>query len=265
MPPQIASHNRTELFPLFGGDWGTAQTVAKIRQLVDQGKKSIEVNRAAIAITWNTPNFSESPKAQAIFYWVLENTRFIPDINGVETLRTADEILRVRGGDCDDLNAILIPSLLATIGIPSRLVTIAHHPDDPKEFTHIYSEAFVDGRWIPMDVARPGAAFGRGPEHYFRKRIWDLESNAFQDVARLNGYLGDDSSSSGVNYNSLANTLFTGTSDIILAENANPANIYGTVTTTPASLASGTALAGGSGSLILLLLLGVGAVVLFNR
>ena len=172
-----------------GGDTGTAQTIARIRQLVSNGKKSINVNRTAIGIVWGTSPFSQTEKAQAIFNWVAQNTRFISDIVNAETLRSADEILRVRGGDCDDLNAILIPSLLATIGIPSRLVTIAHNSDDPTDFSHIYSECLVDGQWRAMDVARPGAAFGRAPETYFRKRVWDLESPRYQDVAGMSGYL----------------------------------------------------------------------------
>ena len=181
--------NATRTLHLSGGDPGTVQTIAQIRRLVDRSIKSIHVNRLACSIVWATPQFSESAKAQAVFSWVQQNTRFISDIVGKETLRTADEILRVRAGDCDDLNAILIPSLLGTIGIRSRLVTIAHDPDDPQDFSHIYSEAFVDGEWVPMDVARPGATYGRGPENYFRMRVWDLYSPAYFDAKTLNGYL----------------------------------------------------------------------------
>jgi len=52
---------------------------------------------------------------RSIFDWVRRNIRFFKDIDGVETLRTAREILTIRGGDCDDINAVLLPSLLLTI------------------------------------------------------------------------------------------------------------------------------------------------------
>lgn len=176
-------------YPMAGGDTGTAQTVSAIRKLVARGKKSLAINRLAIGIVWPTPNFSQTEKAEAIWRWVNENTRFIPMIVGAQTLRTAEEILQVRGGDCANLNAVLIPSMLETIGIPARLVTIAGDPTDPQEFTHVYAEAFVDGQWVPMDVARQGAAFGLAPEHYFRKRVWELESSRWQDVPGLSGLL----------------------------------------------------------------------------
>jgi len=160
-----------------------------MRKLIDEGKKDQLVNRTAIGIVWNTPQFSETPKAQAIYQWVQANCRFITDMVGAETLRSARETLAVRAGDCDDFT-ILIASLLATIGIRSRAVTISSHSDDPQSFSHIYPEAFVDGRWIAMDVARPGAQFARSPEKYFRKREWDLFSPTWRDVSGLSGYMG---------------------------------------------------------------------------
>jgi hypothetical protein len=186
---QISAGNQSRTLPLSGGDIGTAQTIAHMRQLIDAGKKDQLVNRTAIAIVFNTPQFSELPKAQAIYQWVQQNCRFITDMVGAETLRSARETLTVRAGDCDDFT-ILIASLLATIGIRSRAVTISSHSDDPQSFSHIYPEAFVDGRWIAMDVARPGAQFARSPETYYRKREWDLFSPNYKDVSGLNGYMG---------------------------------------------------------------------------
>lgn len=210
---------------LLPGDWGTAQTVAQIRRLIERGKKSQAINELAIGIVWNTPNFSQTAKARAIFDWVRANTRYVPMILGVQTLRTANEILQVRAGDCANLNAVLIPSLLETIGIPARLVTIAGDADDPRDFTHIFAEAFVDGRWVPMDVARPGAAFGRAPEVFYRARIWDTASAAYRDVKRLNGYLGQAVDNSGSTFATDVGAISSGVENVIAASRANPANI----------------------------------------
>jgi Transglutaminase-like superfamily len=220
--PAASAVNRAQLSPLLWGDWETAQTIAAIRGLVDQGKKSVWINRQAIAIVWNTPNFSETDKARAIFDWVRQNTRFIPMIRNVQTLRAADEILRVRGGDCANLNAVLIPSLLETIGIPARLVTVAADPDDRGEFTHVYAEAFVDGQWVPMDVARPGAQFGRAPELVYRQKVWNIDSGF--SGAKLSGLLR----SPGLGQTDLSTdvgAVTSGAANVIAALRASPTNI----------------------------------------
>ena len=160
-----------------------------MRQLIDAGIKDQQVNRTAIAIAWPTQQFSETPKAQAIYNWMQQNLRFMPDMVGKETLRTPRETLTVRAGDCDDFT-ILAAALLGTIGIRSRAVTVSSHADDSQSFSHIYPEAFVDGKWVAMDIARPGAQFGLTPQKYYRKREWDLFANNFRDVSGLSGYMG---------------------------------------------------------------------------
>jgi hypothetical protein len=185
----ISAGNQSRTLPLSDGDTGTAQTIAHMRQLIDAGIKDQQVNRTAIAIAWPTQQFSETPKAQAIYNWMQQNLRFMPDMVGKETLRTPRETLTVRAGDCDDFT-ILAASILGSIGIRSRAVTVASHADDPQSFSHIYPEAFVDGNWVAMDIARPGAQFGLTPQKYFRKRVWDLFSNNYKDVSGLSGYMG---------------------------------------------------------------------------
>jgi hypothetical protein len=182
-------HGQTQTFPLSEGDTGTAQTIAQMRSVIDRYVKNQDVNRTAIALAWNSPQFSQAPKAQAIFTWISQNFRFVGNIVGKQTLRTPIETIQVRGGSCADFT-VLIATLLGTIGIKSRAVTISSHSDDPQSFSHVYPEAFVDGQWVAMDVARPGAQFGRTPEVYYRKREWNLFGSGFKDVSGLSGYLG---------------------------------------------------------------------------
>jgi hypothetical protein len=172
--------------PLSEGDVGTEETIAYVRQAVDQSVKDPLVNRTAIAILHaaHIRAYDFAGEVRAIFDWVLRNIRFTRDIRGKETVRTARETLTVRAGDCDCINAVLIPSLLQTIGHTVRLVTISAHPVSPN-FSHIYAEVLLNGRWIPVDAARRDAAFGRGPTRYSRKRIWALNSDDFEDVQGL--------------------------------------------------------------------------------
>jgi hypothetical protein len=176
--------------PLADGDQGTAQTIARIRKLVHQGMCDQFVNRSAIQIVRGAgiQQFDFAGEVKAIYEWVKRNIRFTKDIAGIETLRTAREILLVRAGDCDDINSILLSSLLATIGHDVRLVTISSDPEAPRVFSHIYIEVEMGGEWVPLDSARRDPAFGRGPHSYFRKRIWSLTNSGFQDVQGLGGY-----------------------------------------------------------------------------
>jgi hypothetical protein len=184
-----------------GGDRGTEFTVARIRELVRQGMTDQAINRLAMEIVHaaGVQPFDFVGEIRVIFDWVRKNIRFFKDIDGVETLRTAREILTIRGGDCDDINAVLLPALLLTIGHSVRLVTISNAPDAPAVFSHIYCEVEIGAQWVPLDAARRDPAFGKGPRSYFRKRIWSLTDNGYRDVSGLgfygrrqrNGRLGD--------------------------------------------------------------------------
>jgi hypothetical protein len=198
-PPLVLGLSPVRRQTIADGDRGTEQTINAIRRLVHQGMTDQAVNRLAIQIIQRAGvrQFDFVGEGLALYQWVLRNFRFVRDVAGVETLRTAREILTVQAGDCDDINGVLLPSLLATTGHDVRLVTISSQAEDPRAFSHIYCEAYLGDRWIPLDAARRDAAFGKGPRHYFRKRIWPLTTNGFQDVQGLGFYrspLGDDSS-----------------------------------------------------------------------
>jgi hypothetical protein len=184
--------------PLAAGDQGVEQTINVIRQLVDDAVKDPAVNVTAIQMVRGAGDqFSRDAKAQAIYAAVANRFSYVEDPVGPlgpkETLRPARVLLQIWAGDCDDAS-VLIASLLGTIGIPSRLVTIAADPSAPDEFSHIYPEAEVfPGNWVAMDIARPGSAYGSAPQRYFRKRVWSLTDRAYQDMSgcscsRLNGY-----------------------------------------------------------------------------
>jgi transglutaminase-like putative cysteine protease len=55
-------------------------------------------------------------------------------------------------GDCDDM-AIMSASLLCCASIPARLTAIQSLNAD--EYDHVFTEAKVDGTWIPVDPTVP--------------------------------------------------------------------------------------------------------------
>lgn len=281
---QIQTAPTTRTVALQNGQRGTAQTIAAMRPLVDQGIKDQGINRTAIAITWNTPEFSETPKAQAIFQWMQQNLRFFTDMAGKETLRTPQETLAVRAGDCDCF-VVLGAALLGTIGIPSRPVTVSTDPSDPNTFSHVYLEAYVDGQWIAMDRGRPNSAFGLAPQHYFLKKTWpafsDIGTSGDTGVSRLSGYMhctnlgrgrlgragmGDDTTDAQ-NAALLIATASQGIAQGINASNGIPPgytiNPYGQLV--PLTAAGTVPLTSGFSSGTLLLLLVVGAALVMSR
>jgi Transglutaminase-like superfamily len=190
LPPMKA-----QSVPLAGGDAGIAQTIRAMNQLIDQGKKDPEIHElAAKIITARRVPPDYDPRSallriRAIGEWVGRNILYTRDVTGKETLHGAREVVRLKIGDCDDFT-ILICSMLGTIGIPCRIVTISSHSLDPSQFTHVFPEAKAGHRWIPVDFARRNPAFGKGPEHWARRREWSTTSDEYEDVAGLGTYGG---------------------------------------------------------------------------
>lgn len=178
--PPLAS----QFLPLDEGDAGTVDTIRQMCRLIDEGARDPEVNRTALAIVhaYKVPQFNFEGERRAIFDWKRRCIRFFRDIEGKETLRSARETLAVRGGDCD-CQTILTLALLKTIGQLVRIVTISTHPEAPDIFSHVFPEVRDErGRWISVDTARKKPGYGRGPSHWFRRRIWDTDDGTWQDA-----------------------------------------------------------------------------------
>lgn len=249
---QDPARNLAGSVPLQPGDDGTAQTVALIRRAYQAGLTDPLVRSTAGQLVRGLDAQDLEGQARAIFNWVKRNIRFVRDPVGHEVVSSASFTLTHGFGDCDDVNAVLIPSLLGAVGIHTQLVTVATYPDDPS-FTHIYCEAQVGGLhgsrggWVPLDMARPGAAFGVTGNSYFRKRVWDIEGDSYRDLAGLSGgyrsitqapvrTLGDDG---GFDWSGLASIITAGTAaatNVIASLRTPASNLY---YRTPALTATG--------------------------
>lgn len=287
--------------PLLAGDAGVEQTVELMRRLIDRGVTDPELRALTIKILRDSgaPPHDPLAKADAIYSWVHTNIYFVNDPvdsdgDPKETLSPARDILQFGGGDCDDF-AVLMSTLLQIAGFQTHIVTVASDPRDPGQFTHVYPEVEIDGAWIPVDAARPGAHFGLAPEHVYRRKVWSSASilkGLGQQRFSLAGYtqlrhlpklpMGDAQDLITAGGQSIA--------DIISAARAAPQNIYGGVATGPGQIPSTTVYGGGypaispyagypavpavtspfgtlttGGLLIGLAVLGIGAALLFRR
>lgn len=250
--------------PLLAGDAGTAQTIRAIRNLVDDAWKDSVVNRAAIDILRNAgvdQYASDAEKGLALYNWALANMYFVNDPVTKEALRPARELLQMRAGDCDDINAILLPSLLGTVGIEPRLVTIAANSSDPSVFSHIYAEANVDGAWTAYDAARPGAQYGAAPPAWYRREWWSLVDDSHSDYpgyGQLSGQRARRRMSGLGDLTSFFQTAIADSSGLIRSA-IGPG---GATSITPSVVA--TPAASASSSILPLLLLGIGGIVLWK-
>lgn len=198
------------------GTPGTEKTISYARQLIQEGLKNPQVRELVLKILNDAGvrGFDETGEVHALYEFVRQNFSFRDDPVGYQYLQPVTGILRTKSGNCASLNLILLPVLLGTVGYPTRAITIKSDSSMPDEFSHVYVEVGLkDGRWIPLDVARPDAAFGLAPSAgaYWDKATWPLTAgqftggvmngmrpSAFRGVrARLRG-LGDGIDWSGV-------------------------------------------------------------------
>ena len=168
--------------PLMAGDAGTAQTIAKIRELIDSAWRDPEIVAYASNVIRNAgvQPFDQKGQIQAL-YRDAKSFYFLPDPWTKEALHPAQDLIQWRQGDCDDINAILLPSVLGAVGFHTRLVTVAADARDPNSFSHIYCEVNLNGQWIPLDAARPGAQFGVAPPKFYKRWWWSIEDGSHFD------------------------------------------------------------------------------------
>lgn len=137
---------------------GASQTLQEMARLIRQGKREQEIRNLAVKLT--TQGFNErrgllqkdyEGEARRLLQFVRDEIRYVRDTNNVELLHDPLTLLDVGAGDCDD-KAILLASLLESIGNPTRLVAVAF---EPEQFSHVWVQAFIHGRWIDLEATEP--------------------------------------------------------------------------------------------------------------
>lgn len=131
----------------------------KMRDLIRAGKESLPVRLRAAEIIKNLPPKKWAAEAAIIQRWVRDNIRYTKDINGVETLHTAEKVLELGYGDCDD-KTILAASMLESVGHPTRLKAVGFAPGN---LSHVYPEVMLGRKWVPVETTMAGWELGQAP------------------------------------------------------------------------------------------------------
>lgn len=148
------------------GRAGVVQTLHIMRALVRHYKRDGHIRAVAAHVVQAVPLKSWRSEAQALFEYVRRTIRYTLDTNGQELIQTPDRLLDTRSGDCDDM-AVLLASLLESIGHPTRFVAIGMRPND---LSHVFVETKIGDVWIAADPTEQGA-FGWSPEMFLDRHI----------------------------------------------------------------------------------------------
>lgn len=148
------------------GRAGVVQTLHVMRELVRQYKRDAHIRATAAMAVQSIPLKSWRVEAKALFEFVRQHIRYTLDTVGHELIQTPDRLLDTRAGDCDDM-AVLLASLLESIGHPTRFVAIGMQPG---ELTHVFVETKIGDVWVAADPTEQ-CAFGWSPEFFADRHI----------------------------------------------------------------------------------------------
>ena len=156
----ISSDPPTTLTELRRGKQGTAQTLTEMSRIVkEHGRTDPEVRAVADHLTRHLPQKDKGGEIRALYEFVRDRIRYSWDTAGLETLQWPAITLKRGQGDCDD-KSILLASLLAAKGHPTRFIAVGLDPSRPT-YVHVYVETVMgrrmDGqrRWVPLETTEP--------------------------------------------------------------------------------------------------------------
>ena len=131
------------------GNEATRYTLKKMRELINQGKKSVKIRKLFSEMLSGIDGRNAAGVLSAVFHFVRNRIRYQKDIHEVETLQTPERTLELGFGDCDD-QSILTASIIEAAGYPSRIVLVSNQPSGI--FHHVFIQGFDGANWISMDT-----------------------------------------------------------------------------------------------------------------
>jgi len=135
---------------------GVEHTLQRMRDLVRSGRVDPAVRGTALTLIALLPEHDRAGEINALFEFVRDRIRYVPDVLDVETLATAGTTLATAAGDCDD-KSVLLAALLESIGIATQFMATGYA--SPTWFDHVYVRALLpSGEWLALDPTEPHAA-----------------------------------------------------------------------------------------------------------
>lgn len=141
------------------GERGAHATLRIIKATARQDAASPEIRLLAQEIVGEFVSYDDESEVRALHAFVRDEIRYTRDVYGLETVQAPRLTLRTGSGDCDDKTALLAALLLA-IGHPVRYVLARTSRARPADFSHVYLETPVRGRWTALETIIPGRPVG---------------------------------------------------------------------------------------------------------
>lgn len=145
--------------PMLGGDSGTAQTVAQMRNLVNSSLTDPVVVATARALAAAAQVRDTDGQAENIKTYLMDHFQFVRDPSGVELLSTPRFMLdsitarMYAQGDCDEA-AILAAALGKAIGLRARFILLGFS-GSTGPLAHVFTLLRGRSAWHNLDVTRP--------------------------------------------------------------------------------------------------------------
>jgi len=145
------TETKTQLLTIPDGSQGTLATLKIMKRLTKAGKKSPKIRALALELVQNSLQKDYADEARKIHRYVRDEIRYVQDIRGVETVHSAEKVLEIGQGDCDD-KSVLAASLLESINHPTLFHAIGFKPGT---FSHVFVETKIGSKWVPLETTEP--------------------------------------------------------------------------------------------------------------
>lgn len=170
----------------------TDRTIRKMYKFIDAAKTDEKFQKLVYSVL-NTRMRGEwkqyRREAEVLLQWVKQAVDYRRDPVNVELVQDVWATLDRRRADCDDF-VVLLGGSLETTGTPVRIVTVSTRPD--KQPSHVYLEAYLDGRWEPMDAIIQWSTVGWRPtDGVTDKKVWtrkDVGLSGYEENPDMSGF-----------------------------------------------------------------------------
>lgn len=143
------------------GAAGIRQTLKRMAKISKDYKTAPMIRELGLKLLRNIPEKQWRREAAQMLLYVQTTIRYTQDVQGVETLQTPIQTLRLGQGDCDD-QSMLLAALLMTTGKPVKFVAIG---PEKGVYNHVLVQTRIGGHWLWADPIMRGWPLGKGPKY----------------------------------------------------------------------------------------------------
>jgi len=122
-------------------------------------KTDLNVRNLAVGLVQHCAPKDKPAELSVLQHFCRDQIRYVNDIDGVETIQTPVQTLKLRAGDCDD-KSLLLAALAASIGFSTRFCAIGVRGGG---FSHVMMQARMGEGWLNCETIVPDVEVGWFP------------------------------------------------------------------------------------------------------